>query len=323
MPEPRSHDATDVEERGEVTDQGRETGAGAGPGAGTASPAGGPGARGVWPRLRTRASFWVPTGALVVLGAVALAPGFFATLGGGDGDPRVCLLARSVQASATGHPFGFDVQGCDVFANVIYGTRASLSVGLLATAVALVVALVVGTAAGLRDGLLDTALSRLTDVFLGFPFLVGALVVLTSLGDRSVVSVALVLGLFAWPTLARLVRSSVRSVRGAEFVAASRAMGISATRTVLLHVVPNSLGPVLAIATIMVGQVIVAESTLTFLGVGLEAPSISWGRQLAEAQSRVSSAPHLLLWPSLFLTVTVLALISLGDVLRDVLDPRS
>lgn len=278
-------------------------------------------ARGVWPTLRRRVSFWVPAVALLVLVVVAAAPGW---VGGffGNPDPRVCDLARTVGGSITGHPFGFDRQGCDVWANVVHGTRNSLLVGFCATSLALVVALVVGTLAGMSDGWLDGLFARTTDVFLGFPFLLGALVVLISLGDRSVWTVSLVLGIFSWPVMARLVRASVRSVRNAEFVLASQAMGIGTWRTVTRHVLPNSLGPVLAVATIAVGQIIVAESTLTYLGVGLQAPAISWGRQLAEGQQQLSSAPHLLIWPGAFLAVTVLSLIWLGDVLRDALDPR-
>ncbi|WP_432512558.1 ABC transporter permease [Kineococcus sp. SYSU DK001] len=278
-------------------------------------------ARGVWPTLRRRAGFWVPAVLLALLVVVALFPGWVAGYFG-HGDPRACDLARTVGPATAGHPFGFDVQGCDVYANVVHGTRNSLAVGFAATFLALVVALVVGTLAGLRDGWLDTLFARTTDVFLGFPFLLGALVVLISLGDRSVWTVSLVLGIFSWPVMARLVRSSVRSVRGAEFVLASQAMGLGAWRTTTRHVLPNALGPVLAVATIAVGQIIVAESTLTYLGVGLQAPAVSWGRQLAEAQQQLSSAPHLLLWPGTFLAVTVLSLVWLGDVLRDALDPR-
>lgn len=278
-------------------------------------------ARGVWPTLRRRVSFWIPAVALFLLVVVALAPGW---IGGffGNPDPRVCDLARTVGRATSGHPFGFDRQGCDVYANVVHGTRNSLLVGFCATLLALAVALVVGTLAGLSDGWLDAVFARTTDVFLGFPFLLGALVVLISLGERSVWTVSLVLGIFSWPVMARLVRASVRSVRNSEFVLASQAMGIGTWRTVTRHVLPNSLGPVLAVATIAVGQIIVAESTLTYLGVGLQAPAISWGRQLADGQQQLSSAPHLLIWPGTFLAVTVLSLIWLGDVLRDALDPR-
>jgi ABC-type dipeptide/oligopeptide/nickel transport system permease subunit len=277
--------------------------------------------RGVWRDLRGRALFWVPVGTLAVLLVLAVAPGWVAGWFG-NGDPRACLLSDSADGPVSGHPFGFDRQGCDVFANVVHGARASLTVGLTCTLLAFAVAVVLGTVAGLRGGIADRVVSRVTDVFLGFPFLLGAIVVLNSFGERSTLSVSVALALFSWPAMARLVRSSVRSVRDAEYVQAARAMGFGTWRVVSRHVLPNAIGPVLAIATITVGQVIVAESTLTFLGVGLRSPAISWGLQLSNAQAQLQNAPHLLLFPGLFLAVTVLSLITLGDVLRDALDPR-
>ena len=284
----------------------------------------GPGAlprRGVWGDLRRRPLFWVPVAVLTALLLLAVAPGWVAGWFG-NGDPRACQLADSADGPSAGHPFGFDRQGCDVYANVVHGARASLTVGLTCTLLALLVAVVLGTLAGLRGGIADRVVSRLTDVFLGFPFLLGAIVVLNSFGERSVFSVSIALALFSWPAMARLVRSSVRSVREAEFVQAARAMGFGTWRVVSRHVLPNAIGPVLAIATITVGQVIVAESTLTFLGLGLRSPAISWGLQLSNAQAQLQNAPHMLLFPGAFLALTVLCLITLGDVLRDALDPR-
>lgn len=277
--------------------------------------------RGVWRTLRRRPLFWLCASVLGVLLLIAVAPSWFAGWFG-QPDPRACDLADSALRPGGDHVFGTDVQGCDVYANVIYGTQASLTVGVLATAVALLVALVVGTAAGFYGGFADRLIARLTDVFLGFPFLLGAVVVLTSIGSRSAVTVALVLALFSWPTMARLVRGSVRAVRDAPYVEAAKAMGLRDRRIIARYVLPNSIGPVLAVATTMVGGVIVSESTLTFLGLGLRAPSISWGLQLSSAQTYFQTSPHMLLFPSIFLTVTVLAMITLGDVLRDVLDPK-
>ncbi|WP_066586615.1 ABC transporter permease [Cellulomonas timonensis] len=277
--------------------------------------------RSVWRTLRRRPLFWICSSVLGVLGLIALFPSFFAGWFG-QPDPRACQLTDSALRPGGEHVFGTDLQGCDVYANVIFGTRNSLSVGLLCTGVALAVSLVLGTLAGYRGGWADRLISRLTDVFLGFPFLLGAVVVLTSVGSRSTVTVALVLALFSWPTMARLVRSSVRSVRSADYVDAARAMGLSDARIITRYVLPNSIGPVLAVATISVGAVIVSESTLTFLGLGLRAPSISWGLQLSSAQAYFQTAPHMLIFPSIFLTVTVLAMITLGDILRDTLDPK-
>lgn len=279
-------------------------------------------ARGVWRTLRRRPLFWACAAVLAVLALVAVVPQAFAGWFG-QPDPRLCDLAESLHGPSAAHVFGTDRQGCDVFSNVVYGTRASLSVGVLATAVALAVGLVVGTLAGYVGGWLDSLVSRLTDVFLGFPFLLGAVVVLTSVKSRSPIVLALVLAIFLWPTLARLTRASVRAVRDAPYVDAARAMGLGSARILLRYVLPNALAPVLAVATTTVGGVIVAESTLTFLGLGLRAPSISWGLQLANAQASFQIAPHTLVFPGLALVVTVLAMVTLGDVLRDTLDPKA
>jgi ABC-type dipeptide/oligopeptide/nickel transport system permease subunit len=280
-----------------------------------------PGRRTPWRRTVRSIRFLVPAAMLALLVVIALFPSLFAGLFG-NGDPRVCELRMSGDAPAPGHPFGYDLQGCDVYANVIYGTQSSLAVGVFTTMLATVAAIVLGTIAGYRGGAADWIVSRLTDVFLGFPFLLGAIVVLTSIGQRSVLTVSLVLSLFGWPLMARLVRGSVRSVRNADYVRAARTMGIGTGRIISHHVLPNALAPVLVIATITTGSVIVAESSLTYLGIGLEAPAISWGLQLASASSQFLSSPHLLIFPSLFLAVTVLSIISLGDTLRSTLDPR-
>lgn len=278
--------------------------------------------RGLWPTLRGRVTFWVYVTVVVVLAVLSVIPGPIAGLFGA-GDPYDCDISDSAQPPGAGHPFGTDLQGCDIWANVVYGTRTSLSIGLLTTAFALIVALVVGVLAGYRGGWADAVLSRVTSIFLGFPFILGAIVVLSSVGTRSVLVVSAVLALFSWPAMARLVRSSVRQVRDAEYVQSARAMGLTTARILRCYILPNTIGPVLAVATILVGGVIVAESTLTFLGVGLQAPSISWGLQLAAAQARFQQYPLMLLFPSLFLSVTVIAIIALGDMVRDALDPRS
>lgn len=271
--------------------------------------------------LIRRPGFVLPAILVLLLVIIAIFPGPVAGLFG-HGDPTVCDLSASEDPPTSGHPFGFDIQGCDLYANVVYGTRSSLAVGVITTALALALALVIGLVAGLVGGWADFLLSRLTDVFLGFPFLLGAIVVLNSAGQRSVWTVSLTLALFGWPTMARLMRSSVRSVRSAEYVLAARTMGLGWWRIVTRYVLPGSIAPVLVVATITIGGVIVAESSLTYLGIGLQAPAISWGLQLSDASDQFQNAPHLLWFPSLFLAVTVLSIISLGDTLRAALDPK-
>ena len=277
--------------------------------------------RGLWATLRSRTQFWVSAALLAILTVIAIVPGAIAGFFG-ESDPRACDLLESNRPPSIGHPFGTDVQGCDVLANVLFGTRTSLFIGLATTAMCLVIAITLGTMAGYIGRWVDAVIARSADIVLGFPFLLGAIIVLNTAPERSPLLLSAVLAFFSWPTFARLIRSSVKEVREREFVQAAHAMGFSQIRVVLRHVLPNSLAPTLAIAATMVGGVIGAEATLTFLGVGLVPPTISWGVQLSTAQSYFQLAPNTVIFPSIFLTITVISLIMLGDALRDALDPK-
>ncbi|MGM1017004.1 MAG: ABC transporter permease [Actinomycetota bacterium] len=271
--------------------------------------------------LLRRPLFWIAGSVLAVIFAFAIAPAPFAALFG-NGDPRACDLADSAVPSAPGHPFGFDVQGCDIWANSVYGAQSSLTVGFLATAIALLLAMLLGTFAGLGGRAADWTISRVTEVFLGFPFLLAAIVVLNMLGVRNVFTVSIVLGVFGWPMMARLMRSSVRSVSTADYVLAARTMGLGSTHVIARHILPNAVQPVLLLATLTIGAVIVAESTLTYLGIGLSSPAISWGLQIAAGSRVFQSAPHVLILPSIMLALTVLAIVAIGEELRSAFDPR-
>ena len=272
-----------------------------------------------WGDLRRNPLFWI--GGVLGVGFVLLAlfPGVFAR----GADPRACDLANSKQKPSAEHLFGFDQQGCDYLANVAYGARNSLIIGLLAVLVVLVLGLIVGAFSGFFGGVVDSVLSRLADVFYAVPFILGAIVVLRSgaLG-RGVVAVAIALAAFGWMTAMRLVRSQVIAVKSSDYVAAARAMGASNGRILVRHILPNAVAPVLVYTTITIGVLIAAEATLTYLGVGLQRPSISWGLQIDAGQSLLRTAPHLVFFPSLILTLTVMAFIMIGDALRDALDPR-
>lgn len=272
-----------------------------------------------WGELRRKPLFWI--GAVFGAGFVlmALLPQVFA----GGADPRACSLANSNAKPSAEHWFGFDQQGCDYLANVVHGARNSLVIGLLAVLVILVLGVVVGAVSGFYGGVVDSVLSRLTDVFYALPLILGALVVLRSgILGRGVAAVAVALALFGWMTAMRLVRSQVIAVKSSDYVAAARAMGASNRRILVRHILPNAVAPVLVYATITIGVLIAAEATLTFLGVGLQRPAISWGLQIEAGQSLLRTAPHLVLFPSLVLTLTVMAFIMMGDALRDALDPR-
>jgi ABC-type dipeptide/oligopeptide/nickel transport system permease subunit len=185
-----------------------------------------------------------------------------------------------------------------------------------------VVAVVLGSAAGYYGGLVDTVIARATDIMFGIPFILGAIVILTVLGTRGLPQVTFVLVVLGWPTMTRLMRSSVLGIRDLDYVQAAKALGASDLRILARHILPNAVAPVVVYATIYVGIVIALEATLSFLGVGLQLPAISWGLMISDAQYRVAAAPHLLLFPGLFLSLTVLSFILMGDALRDALDPK-
>lgn len=267
-----------------------------------------------------RPKFFIPATLVMLLFLMALVPSAFAGWFG-NGDPRECGIQHSGLPPTSGHPFGFDIQGCDLYANVVHGTRASITIALITTALSLVIAVVLGSMAGYLGGSVDAVISRTMDVFLGFPSLVGMIVVLQSLGSHNVWSVSLVLALFSWPISTRVMRSSVLSVRNLDYISASRGLGAGPLRIIVRHIIPNSITPLAVLASLSVGAVITAESALTFLGVGLRSPSISWGVQLNTAQEFFTTDLHLLLFPAAFLSVAVTSFVLLGDCLRDALDP--
>ena len=263
---------------------------------------------------------WIALVILVILVAMAVAPGLFTNV-----DPQRCMLLNSRKPPAYGSWFGFDIQGCDVFARTVHGARASLSVALLATLGSSFIGGMLGLVAGLKGGVVDAVISRVTDVVLGLPTLLAALAILATLGSSGsgVLRLALVLSLLGWATEARLMRASVLQTRNADYVDAARAAGASSLRIALRHVLPNSVAPLLVLATLSLGGYVGTEATLSYLGLGLQPPVISWGTAISDAQPYLATAPHMLLFPSLVLTVTVLALVMLGEAVRRAFDPRS
>ena len=274
-----------------------------------------------WSELAHNPLFMVAGTIVVLILAIVIFPAPFAGLFG-HGNPHACNLIDSNEGPRAGHPFGFDVQGCDLYANVIYGARPTVTIGLLVTGTSLLIAIVLGSSAAYMGGIVDTVLGRLADVFFGFPFILGALIILTVIPERNVLTVSLVLIIFGWPVMTRLMRSTVLGETNKDYVLAARSLGASNMRILRKHILPNALAPVIVYATLTTGGVMVAEATLTFLGVGLQAPAISWGLELASAQTEIQQYPHLLIFPGLFLSLTVLSFVILGDSLRDALDPR-
>ena len=237
-----------------------------------------------------------------------------------------------LQGPSASHPLGTDDLGQDVLARVLYGGRISLSVGLAAMMVSLLVGTLIGAVAGISRGSIDAGLMWLTDLFLSLPQLPLLLVITYLFRDRlkqlmgaeSSVFILLVavIGGFSWMPVARLVRAQFLSLREKEFVEAARALGASTLRQVMRHILPNSLGPVIVAGTINVAAAIIAESTLSFLGLGFPPDTPTWGRLLFDAKDYLDIAPHWALSAGAAIFLTVLAIIFIGDGLRDVLDPR-
>ena len=272
-----------------------------------------------WRELRRNPLFVISAVYVLFIIVVAIAPQLFHRV---QPIESACQLKDSLLPPRAGHIFGNDLQGCDIFGSVIWGARPSISIGLLVTIGATGLAIGIGSVAGFYGGLVDTLLSRLTDVMLGFPFLVGAIVVLSAFAKRSILTVTVVLIIFGWATLTRIMRGSVISAKDMDYVQAARALGATNSRMLFRHVLPNAITPVMVLATIGVGGIIGSEAALTFLGVGLQAPANSWGLSISHAQRIWKEAPHTLLFPAMVLSFTVLAFIVLGDAVRDAFDPK-
>lgn len=216
---------------------------------------------------------------------------------------------------------GSDHAGRDVLSRLIHGARISLTVGLVVQAVSLTLGTVLGLLAGYYGGWLDDLISGLTTVLQAFPGLLFAIAVMSVLGP-GLYNVFLALGLVGWPTIARLVRGEVLSLREREFVEGARAMGARDFRILLKHVLPNCMGPVIVVVTLGIAGAILSEASLSFLGLGTQPPHPSWGAMLASGRDYIWEAPWLTFYPGIAIFVTILALNLLGDGLRDVFDPR-
>ncbi|KRE74162.1 ABC transporter permease [Arthrobacter sp. Soil762] len=275
-----------------------------------------------WRKLRRRPLFILSALLILALTLVALFPGLFSSVAPNDG----CELSNSEGGPAAGHPFGFTFQGCDIYSRVVHGTQASLSVGVLSVLCVLIVGVTIGAIAGYYGGWVDAVLARLGDIFFALPLILGALII-TQLPafreNKSVWTVVLVISMLAWPQMARITRGAVIEVRNADFVTAARSLGVSKFGALVRHVLPNALAPIIVLATLELGVFIVAEATLSFLGVGLPQSIMSWGNDIAGAQASIRTNPQIMLYPAAALSITVLSFIMLGDAVRDALDPKS
>ncbi|TDC95872.1 ABC transporter permease [Saccharopolyspora aridisoli] len=278
-----------------------------------------------WHDLRRRPLFLISMVIIVALLFIAAFPGLLTSA-----DPSWAVLSKARQEPSGQAWFGYDNLGRDVFARTVYGTRASIVVGLLATTLTVLIGGTVGIVAGYVGGWFDSLCSRFSEIFLGLPFVLGAIVILTTFNAeilipspvRIITQVVLSIAVLSWPIAMRIMRSAAISAKQQDYVKAARALGAGAPRIILRHMLPNCLAPVMVYATIALGGFIGAEATLSFLGIGLRDPVVSWGVMIAESRNYIQAAPHMLLFPAGFLVVTVLAFVMLGDAVRDALDPK-
>jgi oligopeptide transport system permease protein len=278
-----------------------------------------------WRDLRRKPLFWISAGLILLFVVMAAVPWLFTSSSATEG-----VLARSRVGPSADAWFGYDVQGRDVYARVIYGARASIVVSLASTLGTVLFGGMMGVIAGYRGGWLDGVVSRIGEVFSGIPFVLGAIVILftfngpgTNRGPWAIMAIVVVsLIILTWPVSMRIMRSSVLAVRDADYIVAARAMGAGPMRIIFKHLIPNCLAPLLVYSTILIGTFVGAEATLSFLGVGLRTPVVSWGIMINEAQNYLRVSPFLLFFPSAFLVAAVLAFVMLGEAIREALDPK-
>ncbi|MEV0583850.1 ABC transporter permease [Nonomuraea sp. NPDC050310] len=276
-----------------------------------------------WYDLRRKPAFLIAAGLIAILLVMAIWPTLFTSID--PTDARTCDLASARQLPSSGHPFGRDNLGCDVFANTIYAARYSILIGFSATVAVAVIGGLLGMIAAYYSGVTDTVFSRITEIFFAIPGLLGALLIASTFresGVNSIVLVILALSVLGWPMTFRIMRAAVITAKHQDFVVAAKALGAGPSRVMFRHLLPNAIAPVIVVATINLGGFIAAEAALSFLGVGVQSPDVSWGLMIADARSRFIDAPLPLIFPAVFLSITVLAFIMLGDAVRDALDPK-
>jgi len=236
-------------------------------------------------------------------------------------DPTYSFPGMRGKPPSVDHLLGFDHIGRDLLSRIIYGARVALLVGLVATAVSLGIGVLVGALAGYFGGWVDSVLSRIVDTLMAFPLL-ALLIVLSAVMGPSLTTTILVIGATTWARFARVVRADVMSLKQTDFITAARATGARSGGIIWRHIIPNVLGPVIVLASLGVGGVIILESSLSFLGLGIQPPTPSWGGTLSDGRALIRQFPHIATFPGIMIFITVLAFNLLGDGVRDALDPK-
>ena len=276
-----------------------------------------------WKRFRRHPGAMVGSVVLILLILAAV----FADLS--PYDPEISDIANRYQAPSIEHPFGTDGLGRDLLTRTLFGSRVSMSVGLMVVAITLSIGVPIGSIAGYYGGWIDNILIRIIDATLAIPSLMFLILLSAILREadlpfvrgNSVMTIAVVLGVLSWPTVARLVRAVFLTVREMEYVKAAQALGASDVRMMLQEILPNGFGPIIVESTLGIGYAIMEESGLSFLGFGIMPPTPSWGNMLNNAQSHLLQYPWLAFFPGLMIFLTIISVNYIGDGLRDALDP--
>ena len=272
----------------------------------------------IWNRLRKNKLAMLGLAILVVMVALAVCADWIA-----DYDTNVTgmNMAERLQTPSAKHWFGTDSYGRDVFARIIHGSRLSLSLSIFAMLAAVAIGSIIGAIAGYYGGRVDDVLMRLMDILLAIPPMLMSISIVAALG-HSMVNLMVALSLAYIPVFARVIRSSILTVKGQEFIEAAKACGTSNARIILRHIIPNAIGPIIVQATLAMGSTILIISSLSFMGMGIQPPQPEWGTMLYEGRDLIRTSPYLVIFPGIAIALAVLSLNLLGDGLRDALDPR-
>lgn len=285
--------------------------------------------RDLWNRLKHNWLAMIGLGIVLIMILTAIFAPFLATK-----NPLETDLNHSFEKPSSEYLMGTDLLGRDIYSRIVYGARVSLIVGVIATSIMIVLGLIFGGLAAYYGGFIETIIMRLADVFFAFPYVLGAIALITVLGSDSkpglsfyiifnnVRNIFIAIGILGWPTIARVFRSSILSVKETEYILAARALGANDLRIMARHILPNSIQPIIVYGTMTIGAAIITEAALSFLGIGVQPPTPAWGYMLAASRTYFFRASWTMYFPGLAIVITVLGFILLGDGLRDALDPR-